>query len=546
MSHDDKKLDDFWDLSSLIPKKSTNRSPSAILKPTNGVEVSFSHDTSTANPSDEASTVIKRYINPLHDENKRIRRESFISTEEYIPEGTLLHSVKLKKRKCAYELYEEFTAQAKKYSSAVAYEVPYVSFFSYVPQYNQMSAEQLEYYLWWRECFKNDIYIKTDLSYVLLYVYELINIGKAQDIISAQRMLAKLWNVYHKEYPSISGKLAVWICDFSLLHRMPPPVNIGSNIIKYVPSLKEFFIHIPNGDYEACVNSLLKYGAEYDYHTSKFATGQNILIFDKHIFGAMLEAVRFFSVEGRILSALASEDSKLVRNAFDGALCSSAQRYEIEVKYCSFSRSNELRYIVGDIVKYAENKIRGALGVKSKLSVYSIGIELQKVLDDYFEQAFATEQPVRTSKKVEKQEYDVLYDIPVRPLSLDNAHKIENDSWSTTFDLISAFEDEEDVISGILPTASEAVQTNVNTPDVSIQASNDGDLRCALGEYLPIALALKEGKSAEAQQLSLKLGKLIEAVIDIINEISAELIGDILIEDSGNGFKIVDCYKELL
>ncbi len=542
MSKKDSDLDAFWDLSDLIPKNEKKNVVSLSLKPNSTVDISFSHDQQTDTVSKD-STVIKRYINPLHDENKRIRKEAFSSTETYIPEGSLLHSVTLKKRKSNYQLYEEFVKDAKLYALASAEEVPFVSFFSYVPQYNQLSAEQLAYYLWWRENFKKGVYIKTELSYILLYIYEIINIGKDQDIQKAQYMLTELWNVYHKEYSSIAGKLAIWICDFSLMHKLIPPTNIGSNIIRYTPALKEYYIHIPNGDYEYCVRSLLKYGTEYDYKTSKFATEQNLPIFDKYIFGAMLTAVKFFSNEGRVLSALASEDSKLVRNVFDGALCASSQRYELEVKYCSFSRSNELRYIMGDIVKYSENKIRGFLGIKSKLSVYSIGNGLQTVLDTYFEDVLSKAPHISKVKKEEKHDYDVLYETPERPLSLENARKIENDSWSTTFDLVSAFEENEYV-------AVDEVEFSKFSGEDRTEAKDNteplNELSSVLREYLPFVLAIKKGDINKAEELAKTLGKLVDSIVDTINEISADIIGDILIEDTGFGFEIIECYREMV
>ncbi len=523
-------LDEFWDISSLIPPKKQYYSTSKSIKTS---EISVGN-TPFKNEASQSDSIIKRYIDPLYFENKKIRREAFVEREEYEPQSVLIHKVILKKRKSEYDLYGSFLNTALKFMDTDADEVPYVSYYSYVPQYDQLSKEQFAYYLWWRKCFNEGTLIKTDQSYVLLYVYELINIGSAVDARLIQGKLARLWNEYHKEFSAICGKLAVWICDFSLLHRLDPPLEISRSITKHTPSLKEFFIHIPEGDYTACVRSLLKYGTEYDYHTSKFATERNIDVFDRHVFGAMLAAVKFFSKDGRLLSSLSAEDSKLIRNAFDGALCASKWRYEIEVRYCSFSHSNEIRFIMGDIVKYAENKIRAFLGIKSKLSVYSIGIELQRALDEYFEGAFAKEKPVVKKVVAEKQDYDALYDIPARPLSLENARKIENSSWSTTHDLISAFERDE-----VRPDPI------VKAPE-PVEESQDGDLRQRLGKYYDFVVALKNEDNLAMNKISKALESLPEAIVDKINEIAVDTIGDILVEDNGDGFCIVDCYLDMI
>lgn len=535
---DKKDLDRFWDISSLVPKKTPIKSNNNI--DTNTVEIAFSHSVKALQTEQKNPTVIKRYIDPLHEENKKIKSETFESISEYFPESSLLHKVVLKKKKCSYDLYSSFFEDAKKFDRADAKESDYVSFYSYVPQYDQLSAEQLAYYLWWRNSFREGNFIKTDLSYVLLYIYELINLGKEKDVLDTQRILSELWNVYHEEFPYIANKLALWICDFSLLYKLPPPENISKSVIKNVPALKEFFIHIPNGDIRVCAASLLKYGTEYNYRTSKFATEKNIDVFDRHVFGAMVTAVKYFSDGEKILGKLSSEDSKLIRVAFEGALTTSDNKYEIEVKYCSFSRSNELRFIMGDVVKYSENKIRAFLGVKSRLSVYSLELPLQQALDLYFEDAFSKEKP-KATKKEEKNDYDVLYDTPVRPLSLENAKNIEEASWSTTQELISAFEDE-------TPPKERSVKKEIEkiVPAIQEEQIEDNDIKKALAEYLEFAIAVKTNDKIKISEISKRFGKMPEAIVDEINEIAVDVIGDIFIEDDGTGLAIVDCYSDMI
>lgn len=533
----DQELDDFWDISSLVPAKKYIKSLSNDISAVT-VESNLKAD---KNILSEESTVIKRYINPLHYEQKKIRRESYEAEEIYYPENSLLHMVTLRKRKSDYNLYSEFYDDAVKYNSVNGDECEYVPYYSYVPQYNQLNEKQLSYYLWWRRCFNEGNFIKTDYSYVLLYVFELINIGNEFNAREHQRILCELWNVYHGEFAALSGKLAVWICDFSLLHRLATPENISSSVGKYAPSLKEFYLNMPRGDYESCAVSLIKYGTEYDYRSSKFAAGDNLKLFDKYIFGAVLTAVRFYSKNGVMLSELFSEDSRLIRNTFEGALCVSAQRYEIEVKYCSFSRSNELRYLMADIVKYAENKIRTYVGVKSKLTVYSVGVELQHELDKYFE-AELFSMPKTMHKKEEHHAYDALYDLPKSDFSLDKAKQIENDSWNVTNDLISAFDNCE--LSAELQNSELFAVEEIGIDPVSDRQSGESELMENLAEYISFIDAVKIGDMEQCRSVARDYGKMIDAVIDEINEIAVEIIGDILIEEIDGVPEIIEYYRD--
>ncbi len=533
------ELDEFWDLSSLVPKKSESVSFNRRI---NVEAVEVTNTVKTETKENENSTVIKRYINPLHYENKRIRKESYVSEESYCPENSLLHKVTIRKKKCEYELYAQFYQDALKYKDKQGVECDYVPYYSYVPQYDQLSETQLNYYFWWRDNFKSGVFIKTDQSYVLLYIFELLNIGGLKDPQKTQTLLCDIWSVYHTEFSSLSSKLALWICDFSLLYRLPVPTNAPKDIGKHVLSLKEFYLDMPKGDFEACARSLIKYGTEYDYRASKFAKGDNLKLFDKYVLGAVEVAVRFYSKDGAMLSELASEDSKVIRNVFEGALCTNSLRYELEVKYCSFSRSNELRYIMADIVKYAENKIRTYIGVKSKLTVYSVSIELQKAIDSYFENSLFS-IPKVAPKKEEKHDYDALYDLPRNEFSLSNAKNIENASWNVTEELISAFEMEE-----IKVTVSEHSDI---VPDESIVESDTANaeedrLLIKLGEYGAFAKALKSGDMATCRNIARSLGKLEDAIVDAINELAVDEIGDILIEEGDDGYEILECYSDMI
>lgn len=528
---DDEKFgripDDFWDLSSLIPKKTLHV---PAHRPIDTVEID------TCPEPQRENTVIERMIPPRGAIPKREEYTEVVLS--YFPENSLLHEVTVKKRKFSYPFYEEFYRDALRYRDMEGTQCEYVAFFSYSPQYNQLNDAQLAYYFWWRSNARQEIYLKTDYSYVLLYAYELINLGAEANANRSLEQLTSLWNEYHESMPSLNAKLATWICDFGLIHKLPPASNAGSALVQQMGALKEYYISMPNGDVEGCVHSLLKYCTAYDYRSSKFAKGENLALFDFHVPRALQGAVEYFSEDGKMLSRLAGEDSELTREAYAGALCAAREKYQISVRYCSFSRTNELRYLVGDMIKYAENKLRAFLGVKSRLSVYSLSSELQGILDRYFEQALANRaRPIE--KKREKQEYDVLYDLPKKEFSLSDAQKIEQESWETTHELLDAFEERETTVSfSSEPFVADSI---LNEKDETTE-----DFCSLLGEFLVFANAVLEKDQELQRKEAERLGKMPEAIVDEINEKAIEHFGDILIEDGEDGFDVIDCYRDIL
>lgn len=524
--------DDFWDISSLTPKAKGVSHHQKSVETVDVIGTSGANDNARSIPLTD--TLIHRVITP---ERPTSDASDFAACKQYHPTESLIHTVTLKKWKCSYHFYDEFLQHALRYQAVEGKESPFVGFFSYVPQYNQLTDAQMAYYLWWRENCRRGEWIKTDYSYLLLYIYELINLGSRVDVCASQRMLVELWLHYHEAFPAIIGKLSRWICDFSLLHRLPPPENATSALVRNEAVLKEFYIAMPSDDMRACARSLLKYCTSYDYRTSKFAKDEALLLYHEHVLGSLTYVLQKFKGDAGFLRDFSGGDSHMTRNAFEGALCCSEQKYCIELDYCSFSRTNELRYLIGDIVKYAENKLRTYLGVKSRLSVYAITQELRMVLDEYFT-LFLKPRSAAHIKKQETHAYDVLYELPKKQFSLEDAKRIEQESWQTTNDLVSAFEDEENV-------AIEAPNF-IEDEQPSAEDAPMDDLAVALGEWLIFARAVLNGDVEAQRSEAARVGKMRDWIVDQINGIAADVIGDILIDGDDDEYTVIEDYREML
>jgi len=506
------KKDDFWDIDKLVPKK---EKPIYVrpVHDTEAVEISIepkSHD---------ESTVLCRTI-PQREPTSEPRLPEL----EYSPASPLISSVKIYREKSGYGYYGQFCEDAERVAKIPPQEAEHVPYFSYVPQFCQLSRAQLAFYVHFRDRVFHGEYIKADFSYILLLIYEIINRGDRADVHEGRRTLCGIYKNYRGEYPRLSRSLCSYICDYSLIHRLPPPESFLELGLPDDFALKEFFVYY--GDSRDYAKALMNFCSAYDYKKSKFAQGDARAIFDTHIVGALSYVLEKCSEPGKILSAAALEDNTVTREAYAGALCAFSTRRRIEVSYCSFSRSHELRFLIADIIKYSENKIRATLGIKSRLGVYSVPDNIRAVLDEYFAEALG--RTPRTFKKTEREEYEKLYDAPRTELSLKNAEDIENSSWRVTKLLVEAFAEEEPE-----PVAPE--------PE-----SCEGDLRSALGEKYEFLTAALDENAKKQNEIASRLGKMKDVLADEINEIAAELLGDIILEDIGGYYSVVEDYKELI
>ena len=166
MDHEEKKkrteeLDRFWDIDTLIPPKRAPR----YAHNTDTVEI-VSDDPARTEVVDGSRRELPiparkeppkpRFIPPHSaDELKKIPP----ADEEYEPKNALIRRVRLYRWKSNYHYYEEFVRDAVRLYAAVGHECPPVAFFSYVPQYAQMSRPQLEWYLWWRTNVRRGVYL---------------------------------------------------------------------------------------------------------------------------------------------------------------------------------------------------------------------------------------------------------------------------------------------------------------------------------------------------------------------------------------------------
>lgn len=69
----------------------------------------------------------------------------------------------------------QFVTRAKELVEKTEDSALFIPFKSYWPTYGHMTGTQSRWYFYWRNEVRQGRYLKTDLSYIFLHVYELIN-----------------------------------------------------------------------------------------------------------------------------------------------------------------------------------------------------------------------------------------------------------------------------------------------------------------------------------------------------------------------------------
>ena len=516
--------DDFWDLPEITPKRKHTSVSGSSPTDTDAVSLSF---------GDTAER--KKYIIPgrtAADRNVEKRSEVIL---EYQPQDSLILSVKICKWPSDYSFYNRFLLDAHKYYRVKCDEAPFVPFFSYLPQYNQMNIDQLRFYLYWRRQASRGNYIKTDYSYIFLYLYELINL---EDVSTPEKRLSAMCSLlagYRKSFSSLDRYLGEWICDFCLIHRLGPPEDLSEEIISdlmSIVSLREFYIKSRENVHDTAMRDLIVRNNTYNYESSSAYSAKTKSIFDTHLIRSVIYTLE--KTEHIKDGEPQLEKTRVSRTAYNGALCVSETKCRIDAEYLSLNRSYRFRGMITSLVKCAENNIRASLGIKSRLSEAGLSKETVAVMKEYYAkylppQSYKKEKRVTPEEAIRYELYEAK-DVGFDPAS---AAEIEHTSWELTKRLV---EEEADADKTEEVSADTVEENPAPNPEKSPYELLCSSLPPHALEYLK--RLCKDGQ-AKARHFCRENALLEDAVISDINALAYEYTGDVIMEDEN----IIEDYK---
>ena len=497
------------------------------------------------------------------------------------PSGALIKKITVMPWISENTFYARFARDAEKcYGELPA--VPYtesirrVGYTSFVPQYAHMTAAQLENYRWIRENIRNGVCPDCDMSYILLFIYEVINLtGGVIEPERGQRLLLEVWRGYRGRYAGLDGWMCEWYIDYCITNSVKPLTadpNSGAEelIAAVLPNtqFKEYYFDelLSAGKFYSAALALYRTSSDYSYKSARYYK-DNAEAYDRHIIAALAAVLE---EEMRSERGLFDMDRryKLIRDGFIGAVASSAVKKRIELEFCSFTRKAESREMVTCLVKYTENRLRAVLGIKAKLGVKDGAVSAadMSVIDSYF----APMMPAPVKKLSAEDRYmpaDYLknYEAEQSGFDLDSAAAIERESWSNTARLVDDVTDNsadsqadaEEMPEGGIPASSpeqvppddaEAIPGEITfasaeytspengkesgIPHPAEETAADGTLIHAV----EAALAGGDGFKKYAKEVGIFEGEL----SDRVNRVFLEEIGDVLIEDN----KLIEDYRE--
>ncbi len=476
--------------------------------------------------------------------------------EIYHPQWPLIRCVSVCRWPSRYSFYEKFRSDATFFYALSGKPCEPTPFFSYMPQYAQLNTMQRAWYLFWRDGVRRGEYLDTDESYLLLYIYEILNLPEKIHPEEGVRILFLLWKNYREKHRRVGVALLGWLIDYCLIHRLTLSAENSIEILSLERSpfaLQEFLISaLPLPEDAAKLDPFLPSPLKqlpdiaclpllcggYSWQRSRFYTSETASFYDEHLPGSLRFAMYRLAVQ-KLLPAplLHPVEKKIRRDSYNAALCAWDVKRRLEVDYLTYRGQQEACNLVSSMVKCAENMLRGRLGLKARLH-YVLPELVQREIQTYFDRAFPR-QPLPQKAMAPKEEWEALYEAVSDEFSIDTAQEIEQSSWKTTRQLVGESEDVEDSVQTetFSPSSSQNFQVQLKQP-----IEDNGR------ESVPL-LALRAllcGESTSIQQLAAQAHLMTDTLVEQVNELAYQTYGDVALERHGEDWVIVEDYREEL
>lgn len=107
-----------------------------------------------------------------------------------------------------------FIKDSVKYSNKRGQKCSFEPLMCYWTTFDKLDDKQKKWYFYWRESVLKGNYIDTDLSYIILFVYELLNYSFNDNAAFNISMLERLYYAYLDRYTKLERYIKPWMNDF--------------------------------------------------------------------------------------------------------------------------------------------------------------------------------------------------------------------------------------------------------------------------------------------------------------------------------------------
>ena len=444
-------------------------------------------------------------------------------------------------------------------------DAPIVGFMSYFPSFCDMSVAQLQSYFAIRRQLRLGKFPDVSLSYIFVYIYETLMKVGVNTAEEGYEILCEINEGYRETEPKLSRYLTPWIRDYVVYNNLSshfPEVFKAEREQDHIVSILSSYATV---DEQTLFSTLCDLGKYDPRNGALFAKEESRLISCtvavlRHIVPLLEKALHH-----RIGTLFAGKRVKRPATMFSNALFydpSPVRNAEIEVSplhryICRgglwtrdefVGSGKSFAKILGAILREVDSQLRDALNVKPRLKPSVAVMPYREQVRDAVMVWLAEDKRRLAEEEAEKRRVSIDYGMLGR---------IRSDADVIKDKLLDgiALEEESAPIEPMLPPV-EKIQPSVEPTQLSVvqtqpaielkpspveNAPNQPQHEEESREHAFLQLLLTDGDWRQyLRSIHVPEGVMVEN----INNEMMDLIGDIVVEDNGDGIRLIEDYRE--
>lgn len=285
-----------------------------------------------------------------------------------------------------------FVKQAKKLVKRTEKSAQFVSFREYWPIYEAMTLQQQKWYFYWRTQVRQSDYPDTSLSYIFVYVYELINNIGIQNKMDGYEKIRRLWLHYRERHPKLDNYLLDWLVDYALVNQCPfDPLSIytESTTIGENLSYQDYDLilaHYIRQPLSQMPFVLIEKLSDHQIQRSKFYTDGHQQLIKQYLPQILEQANRYLEQHsGKGIFEWFKPDcsTTIRRQPFRSAIYVGSKSEIIIATILPYTQHQPLRDYLTALVKHTENKLRELKNYNGRLRGYLLDPATEAVIDQF-------------------------------------------------------------------------------------------------------------------------------------------------------------------
>lgn len=442
----------------------------------------------------------------------------------------------------------------------------FVPFKSYWPTYGHMTGAQSRWYFFWRDEVRQGRYPKTDLSYIFLHTYELINGVGWDEPQDGYRQLSLLWEAYRDSYKRLDQYLGGWLADFSFVHKLDVSLSeIVARSRGLAGDLAELeLVRCLSSAPEQLNIAVLSVMSDYDISKSKFYTGEGKAAAERYIpqVVALIDAY-VARKHGSNLITMFPPGPPVMRERYlfrSAVYDISLYGYSVLVPVVRISKSPPLRSLITRLFRLTENKLRALMGYRGRLKDIKVDADMDELITRFLEREFrkAEQEEKGPAVVIDPQKLEQLAndsEVVRSLLTVEESVEPEDAATAAAWEQLGSGAVEEEKEEGLSSGwENHSAETHGDgTPGERLSAMEDSAAEGAgaeAGDHVDgeaddwvlfasllsplqreVVLALVEADGpVKAGRLAAGAGTMAELLYDEINELAMDNLGDLIID----------------